>query len=107
MGRIRVDSPYVTVYGRVGPIHYEDYTKLAYRKMKIPDWIKVTQFARIMGIRRNNTLNGTWMLQMLKVDDGVFYKSQIPGSINGIRTEYDPTVGRNRTIIEGEFDTYH
>jgi len=67
----------------------------------------VSQFARIMGIRRNNTLNGTWMLQMLKVDDVVFYKSQIPGSINGIRTEYDPTVGRNRTIIEGEFDTYH
>lgn len=47
------------------------------------------------------------MLQMLKVDDVVFYRSQIPGSINRIRTEYDPTVGRNRTIIEGEFDTHH
>ena len=29
--------------------------------MEIPDPIKVTQFARRIGIRRNNTLNGTWI----------------------------------------------
>ena len=72
----------VSIWGRVGPILYEDYINLTQSLPHQGLGMKVPDFVRFMNDHQTNNNNDTVLLPILQIMDVTFLKSQIPGILS-------------------------